>query len=282
MGKILGLLLAVLAIATVYMFLSRTWFPEGISEHGPALDAQFKRTLVVVGLAFTLAQLALGYAVFRFGRRGKERAAYTHGSNKLEATWTIITAAIFITLAVLGQRVWAQMHLTQAPPDAVKINLVTQQFQFNFHYPGPDKQFGRTDAKYIDDSSLNYVGLDTENDPNAVDDIQTTTLVIPVNHPVELTMRSKDVIHNFFVPVFRFKQDSVPGMAIKVHFTATKTGKYDVVCAELCGQLHYNMRTSVLIVDQGEYDRLSEMPKEAFTQRLSELLASAGNVAQAQ
>jgi cytochrome c oxidase subunit 2 len=275
MGRILGLLLAVLAIATVYMFLSREWFPENISTHGGALDAQFKRTLFVVGLAFTLAQLALGYAVFRFGRRGKERAVYSHGSNKLEATWTIITAAVFITLAVMGQRVWAQMHLEKASPEAVKINLVAQQFQFNFHYPGPDGEFGRTDPNLIDDSSLNYVGLDTEGDAKAADDIQTTSMVVPVNRQVEVTMRSKDVIHNFFVPQLRFKQDAVPGMAIKIHFTATKTGRYEVVCAELCGQLHYNMRTAVLVVPQEEYDRLSAMPKEAFTQRLGELSSEA-------
>jgi cytochrome c oxidase subunit 2 len=281
MGKILGLLLAALAILTVYMFLSREWFPESISEHGPAIDAQFNRTLIVVGIAFVLAQLALGYAVFRFGRRGKERAVYSHGSNKLEATWTIITAAVFITLAVLGQRVWAQMHLEKAPADAVKINLVAQQFQFNFHYPGPDGEFGRTDPKLIDDSSLNYVGLDTEGDAKAVDDIQTTTMVVPVNRAVEVTLRSKDVIHNFFVPQLRFKQDTVPGMAIKIHFTATKTGRYEVVCAELCGQLHYNMRTAVLVVPQDEYERLSAMPKDAFTQRLGEL-SSAGVEAPAQ
>lgn len=281
MGKILGLLLVGLAVLTVYMFLSREWFPESISEHGPALDAQFNRTLIVVGLAFVLAQVALGYAVFRFGRRGKERAVYSHGSNKLEATWTIITAAVFITLAVLGQRVWAQMHLEKAPDDAVRINLVAQQFQFNFHYPGPDGEFGRTDPKLIDDSSLNYVGLDTEGDKKAADDIQTTTMVVPVNRAVEVTLRSKDVIHNFFVPQLRFKQDTVPGMAIKIHFTATKTGRYEVVCAELCGQLHYNMRTAVLVVPQDEYDRLSAMPKEAFTQRLGEL-SSAGLEAPAQ
>ncbi|HET8677306.1 MAG TPA: cytochrome c oxidase subunit II [Blastocatellia bacterium] len=281
MGKILGLLLGVLAIATVYMFLSREWFPEVISEHGPALDAQFKRTLFVVGIAFTLAQLALGYAVFRFGRRGKERAVYTHGSNKLEATWTLVTAAVFITLGFLGQQVWARMHLNKAPDGAVKINMVAQQFQFTFHYPGADKEFGRTAPNLIDDSSLNYVGLDTEGDQKAADDIQTTTMVIPVNRAVEVTLRSKDVIHNFFVPQLRFKQDAVPGMAIKIHFTATKTGKYEVVCAELCGQLHYNMRTAVIVVDQEEYDQLSEMPKDAFTTRVGELRGTFG-VVQAQ
>ena len=225
MGKILGLLLGVLAIATVYMFLSREWFPETISEHGPALDAQFTSHAVRRGhrlhAGATGARLC-GLSLRASGQRARRLHArqqqarsdvdHNHRSRLYHACGA-------------GPEVWAQMHLEPAPADAVKINMVAQQFQFNFHYPGPDKEFGRTDPKLIDDSSLNYVGLDTEGDPKAADDIQTTTMVIPVNRAVEVTLRSKDVIHNFFVPQLRFKQDTVPGMAIKIHFTATKTGK---------------------------------------------------------
>src|ERR1041385_1206406 len=99
-------------------------------------------TAVVVGIAFTGAQLALGYAVWRYGRKGNDRAVYSHGSNKLEATWTIITAGIFIAVAILGQRVWANLHLNAAPADALKVNVIAQQFQFNFHYAGVDGEFG--------------------------------------------------------------------------------------------------------------------------------------------
>src|SRR6185436_15422332 len=100
MGKITGALMFILAIASVLMFAGqdRWWFPEGISEYAPAIDAQFMRTLFVVAIAFVAAQFALGYAVIRFGRKGDARAVYTHGSNQLEITWTIITAAVFVGL----------------------------------------------------------------------------------------------------------------------------------------------------------------------------------------
>jgi cytochrome c oxidase subunit 2 len=279
MGKITGVLMFILAIATLLLFVGQKllfgsvlwWFPEGISEHASAIDAQFMRTLVVVGISFTAAQFALGYAVIRFGRKGDARAVYTHGSNKLEVTWTMITAAVFVVLAILGQRVWANLHLNAAADNSARIEVVAQQFQWNFHYSGADGTFGRTEARYIDDSALNFVGLDPT-DQAGKDDAQLTTLVIPVNRPVELTLRSKDVIHSFFVPALRFKQDTLPGMAIKVHFTAKKEGKYEIPCAELCGSLHYNMKSNLLVIPSDEFDGLMEMSEEKFKERLGELL----------
>jgi len=273
MGKIIGLLLVILAVASIWMFVGQHtwWFPHNIAEHGKAIDAQFMRTLVVVGIAFTLAQLALGYAVVKFGRRGNERAVYTHGSNKLEVTWTVITAIVFVVLAVLGQRVWVDLHLHSAPDGAVKVEVVAQQFQFNFHYSGSDGVFGKTDAKYMDDSALNYVGLDPS-DPSGKDDVQLTTLVIPENRSVELTLKSKDVIHSFFVPALRFKQDTVPGLAIKVHFKALEKGRFEIPCAELCGQLHSTMKGNLIVVSEEDYDALASMSEEKFKERMNELL----------
>jgi cytochrome c oxidase subunit II len=275
MGKILALVLFILTAITIWLFVGQNmwWFPEDISipEHGKAIDDQFRNTLVVVGLAFTAAQIALGYAIWRFGRRGNDRAVYSHGSNKLEATWTIITAGVFIAIAILGQQVWARLHLSAAADDAVKINVVAQQFQWNFHYPGADNTFGRTSAEFIDDSALNYVGLDPNDQPGK-DDMQLTTLVVPADRQVELTLRSKDVIHSFFIPVMRLKQDTVPGMAIKVHFTATKTGKYEIPCVELCGQLHYNMKSPLLVVSREDYEAMAAMTPAKFRERMTELM----------
>lgn len=273
MGKITGLLMFILAIASVWLFAgqNRWWFPEGISEYAPLIDAQFMRTLFVVAIAFIAAQFALGYAVMRFGRKGDARAVYTHGSNKLEVTWTIITGAVFVVLAILGQRVWAQLHLTAAADNAAKIEVVAQQFQWNFHYSGADGTFGKTEARYIDDSALNFVGLDP-NDPAGKDDAQLTTLVVPKDRAVELTLKSKDVIHSFFVPVLRFKQDTLPGMAIKVHFTANKEGKYEIPCAELCGSLHHNMKSNMIVIPSDEFDRLMAMSEEKFKEQLGELI----------
>jgi cytochrome c oxidase subunit 2 len=275
MGKILALVLFILTAVTVWLFVGQHtwWFPPDISTHGERIDAQFMRTLVVVGIAFTAAQLALGYAIWRFGRRGNDRAVYSHGSNKLEATWTLITAVVFIMIAILGQQVWASLHLNAAADDAVRIEVVAQQFQWNFHYPGPDNTFGRTSAEFIDDSTLNYVGLDP-NDAAGKDDMQLTTLVIPAGRQVELTLRSKDVIHSFFIPVMRFKQDTVPGMGIKVHFTPRKgtEGKYEIPCAELCGQLHYNMKSPLLIVSPEDYESMAAMTPAKFRERMAELM----------
>lgn len=279
MGKITGVLVFLIAIGSVLLFVGQKmlfgsvlwWFPEGISEHAPRIDAQFIRTLWVVGVSFTAAQVALGYAVIKFGRKGDARAVYTHGSNKLEAVWTIITAAVFVILAILGQRVWAQLHLSAAADDATRIHVYAQQFQWNFHYPGADGEFGKTEAKYYDDSALNFVGLDPT-DAAGKDDAQLTTLIIPKDRPVELTLRSKDVIHSFFVPALRFKQDSVPGMNIKIHFTANKEGKYEIPCAELCGSLHYNMKSNMVVIPADEYDRVVQMSEEKFKEQLTELL----------
>jgi cytochrome c oxidase subunit 2 len=227
--------------------------------------------MVVVGIAFILSQVALGYVVFRFGRRGEERAEYIHGSGKLEAIWTIVTAVVFITLAILAQLIWAQVHLKDSSSNAVKVSVVAQQFQFNFHYPGADGEFGRAEPKFINDSSLNYVGLDPS-DAKGKDDIQTTTLVVPVDNPVDLTLRSKDVIHSLFIPALRFKQDTVPGLSINMHFTAQKVGKYEIPCAELCGQLHYNMRSFLLVIPKEDYQAMAAMSEDKFKERLTELL----------
>jgi cytochrome c oxidase subunit II len=273
MGKALALMLVLLAVGTVLLFVGQNtwWFPPNYSTHGGAIDAQFMRTLVVVGIAFVGAQVALGYAVFRFGRKGDARATYSHGSTRLEITWTLITAAIFIAIAVLGQKVWAQLHLNEPPAGAVKVNVVGQQFQWNFHYPGADSEFGKTDPKFYDDSALNYVGLDPS-DAKGRDDVQATTLVIPVNRPVELTMRSKDVIHSLFIPHMRIKQDVVPGLAIRVHFTPTRAGRYEIPCAELCGNNHFNMKSFLLVLTEDEYSDMVTKPDEEFKTKMGEYL----------
>jgi cytochrome c oxidase subunit 2 len=152
------------------------------------------------------------------------------------------------------------------------VEVVAQQFQWNFHYAGKDGKFGRTDPSLIDDGALNFIGLDSA-DPSAADDSVTAALAIPVNRPVELRLRSKDVIHNFWVPQLRFKQDLVPGMEIKVHFTANRVGKYELACAELCGQLHFKMKSYMLVLPEDELTALQALPQDQFQARMGELLA---------
>ena len=273
MGRLLAIAIWVITILSVWMFVSgKWWFPESISEHGGRVDSQFLITILVVGISFTAAQIGLGWTVWKFrDNANAQRATYSHGNNRLEVVWTIVTAVIFISLAVMGQRVWASLHLHAAPPGSLQVEVVAQQFSWNFHYAGKDNVFGRTDPNLIDDSALNFVGLD-ETDPNAKDDAVVSTLVIPANRPVELILRSKDVTHSFWVPQLRFKQDLVPGMNIHVHFTAKKVGKYELACAELCGMNHYKMKSYMLVLPENEFSELAAMPQEKFQTRKDELL----------
>lgn len=273
MGRVLAVIIWIITLLSVLLFLSKKWWlPAAISNHAPALDRQFMITIIVVGISFAAAQIGLGWMVWKYRDSGKsgDRAIYSHGSNRLEMLWTVITAIVFIALGVMGQSVWASLRLNDAPPGSYSIEVVAQQFQWNFHYPGKDGKFGRTDPSLIDDSALNFIGLDS-NDPNAADDSTSAMLAIPVNRPVELRLRSKDVIHNFWVPQLRFKQDLVPGMEIKVHFTANKVGRYELACAELCGQLHFKMKSYMLVLPEDELNSLLALPQEQFTTRIAEL-----------
>ena len=273
MGRALAVIIWILTLLSVGLFVSKKWwFPPSIADHGAALDRQFMITIVVVGIAFAAAQIGLGYMLWKYRDTNTgARATYTHGSNRLEVLWTVITAVIFVGLAVMGQTVWASLRLNDAPPGSFQVEAVAQQFAWNLHYPGKDGLFGRTDPTLIDDSSGNFIGLD-ETDPNAKDDSQVTSLAIPVNRPTELILRSKDVIHSFWVPPLRFKQDLVPGMAIRVHFTANKIGKYELACAELCGQLHFKMKSYMLVLPEDELRAMNALPQAAFQARMKELL----------
>src|SRR6476659_78748 len=274
MGRVLAVIIWLLTLLSVVIFFNKKWWlPPAISDHAPALDRQFMLTIIIVGIAFAAAQIGLGWMVWKYRDSGRadDRGLYTHGSNRLEVIWTVITAVVFISLGVMGQRVWANLRLNDAPAGSYTVEVVAQQFQWNFHYAGKDNTFGRTDPRLIDDGSLNFVGLDSS-DAAAADDSVTSALVIPVNRPVELRLRSKDVIHNFWVPQLRFKQDLVPGMEIKVHFTANKVGKYELACAELCGQLHFKMKSYMLVLPEEEIQSLQAMPQEQFQARVQELL----------
>lgn len=273
MGRALAVFLWVMTGLSVWMFVSgKWWFPASISEHGPAYDQQFLLTIVVVGVAFVAAQAALGYAVWRYADNGEgTRAVYSHGNNRMEILWTAVTAVIFITVALLGQRVWWNLHMVPAPANAAQVRVLAQQFQWNFHYAGPDGRFGRTDPKKISDESINYIGLDSD-DPASKDDTVTQTLVTKVNAPVQLTMTARDVTHSFWVPQLRFKQDAVPGLDVKVHFTPQQVGQYEIACAELCGQQHYKMRSYMLVLPANEYDELVAMPQAQFNRRVADLV----------
>jgi cytochrome c oxidase subunit 2 len=249
-GVILAALILVLIVASLYLFIAQPyWFPKLASEHGARIDSLFMAVLVVSGIAFVLVQGALGYFVARYGENSNERASYWHDNPKAEAILLIMTAVILTVLVFMGQRVWASIYFSDAPTNATIIQVTGEQFAWNFHYPGPDGQFGRTDNKLI--TGTNPIGLDKD-DPAAKDDVLSIGVMhAPVGKPVRVRLRSKDVIHSFFLPNFRMKQDAVPGMGIEVWFTPTQAGQYEIACAELCGLGHYRMK-GALTVDESQ------------------------------
>jgi cytochrome c oxidase subunit 2 len=244
----------ILTVIICYFFVAKTWwFPPPISQHGQLYDAQFMRTLIVVGIIFFLAQFALGYAIVKFRNDGG-RAGYSHGNNKLEALWTSAAAVLFIGLVLMGANIWAGVHFEPAPGDAIPIEVMAKQFAWNFRYPGPDGQFGRTDLKLINDAAGNPLGLD-DKDPAAKDDIVSASLRVPAGKPIKLILHSRDVIHNFFVRELRLKQDLVPGMEIPFHFQADQVGIYEVPCSELCGLGHFQMRTTMQVMSEADFEQ---------------------------
>jgi len=258
MGLVLLAIIWLITFLSTYFFVAKTWWlPHGAAKAAAFIDGQFTLTFILMGIVFVAAQGALGYLVWKY-REGASNGPveYSHGNTKLEVLWTTLTAILFIGLNLMGSHVWASERFAPAGPDSVPVEVTGMQFAWYFRYPGADAKYGRTDPKLMDPSagSEAAIGLDTT-DPSAKDDVVTGTMYLPVNREVDLTLRAVDVIHSFFVPSFRFKQDAVPGLGIHMHFTPTEIGDYEIACAELCGLGHYKMHGMVHVVSQEDFDK---------------------------
>jgi cytochrome c oxidase subunit II len=258
MGLAFLFIIWLITFASAYFFIAKTWWlPVGASAAAGFIDRQFTITFILMGVVFVAAQLALGYIAWKY-REGSSSApaSYSHGNTKLEVIWTVLTAVLFIGLNLMGSQVWASQRFDPAGPGAVKVEVTGMQFAWYFRYPGPDGKYAATKPELMDPSAGGEaaVGLDTT-DPAAKDDVVTGTMYLPVDREVDLSLRSVDVIHSFFVPSLRFKQDAVPGLNIHMHFTPTAIGEYEIACAELCGLGHYKMHGMVHVVSKGDFDK---------------------------
>ncbi len=267
MSKLQGLLFAlatvILVIVSTYLFVVRDWLPPLHSDRG-GIDTAIGWSLLVTGLVFILTNLLLAYFSWRYQDRPGAQAAYWHDNPKLEISWTAITAVILIIFLVNALSLWKNITAAEAlPADAVTVEVTAQQFAWNIRYPGKDGVFGRTSAKLVSTEDLNFIGRDPS-DPAGADDIvgPQNTLVLPEGRTVRVVIRSLDVIHSFFLPYFRVKQDAMPGMTVETRFVPTKVSETEIACAEHCGLGHYRMRGVVRVVPAAEY--------EAEVQKLAE------------
>jgi cytochrome c oxidase subunit 2 len=207
------------------------WLPENVSTYGADIDSLFRLIFWITTIVFVLVQATLLVFIVKYRYRPGRRAEYTHGNNTLEIAWTIVPSIILVVLALLSRASWEEIR-GEMPPSDFHVQVTAKQFNWDFLYPGPDGQFGTDDD------------LTLENDLN-----------VPVNKVVRLTLKSRDVIHSFFVPQLRFKQDMLPGREIPGWFEATKPGVYEIPCAELCGFGHSGMLGKLTVHSAEDYDK---------------------------
>jgi cytochrome c oxidase subunit II len=207
------------------------WLPENVSTFGRDIDWLFHLIYAITAITGILVFVALIAFLVLYRDRPGRRARYTHGNTTLEIVWTIVPALILVVLTFLSVPAWSKIKMSQPATDLV-ILVNAKQFNWQVSYPGPDGKFGTADDKQFLDE-----------------------LHVPVNKPVKVILKSQDVIHSFFVPSFRIKQDAVPGREISAWFDATKPGKYEWPCAELCGFGHSGMKGWVYVHTPADYEK---------------------------
>jgi cytochrome c oxidase subunit 2 len=257
-GKFFAISLTIITIVSTGIFVSRIWWlPPDVSVHGAGIDRQLIETMIASGVLFVVSQLALAFFVWRYADRndGRQVRTFPGGARPMVIGAVVLVGIEILTLTLVGSKLWAGIYIDPAEPGSLQIDVQASQFAFYFRYPGADGKFGPLHVDKISEADNNYFGLDPANDTSARDDIVSATLMIPVNKPVSITLHSKDVNHAFFIPDLRVQQDFVPGINIPMHFTATKVGKHEIVCTQLCGLGHYNMRAYVEIVTQEQFDQ---------------------------
>ena len=249
-GLLFGLATLVLVVVATFYF-TKTWLPPLKSDR-IAIDHALAITLVVTGLVFIVTNLLLAWFGYAYQDGPGAKAAYWHDSPRLEMTWTLVTAGILAIFLFNALSLWAKV--TAPPPaDAVLIEVTGQQFAWNVRYPGKDGVLGKTD--HLQASQDNPIGL-VKDDPAAKDDLLLLNqMYLPKDRPVRVQVRSMDVIHSFFLPNFRVKQDAMPGMTIDIWFTPTELGDFEIACAEHCGLGHYRMRGAVHVVPAADLEK---------------------------
>jgi cytochrome c oxidase subunit II len=257
-GKLFAVLVAIMTVVSTALFVTRHWWlTPDVSVLGAGVDHQLMETMVASGILFVVSQLVLALFVWQYGDNKDDRPIkiFPGGVEYMVVGATLLVAGEIAVLSLVGTKIWAQIYLTLPDPNSLQIDVQAEQFAFYFRYAGADGKFGAIHPDLIDDASNNFFGLDPANDTSARDDIVVGTLTVPVNKPISLTMHAKDVGHSLFIPDLRLQQDFVPGLLIPVHFTATRVGKHEMVCTQLCGLGHYNMKAYVDVLSQEDFDK---------------------------
>jgi cytochrome c oxidase subunit 2 len=249
MALVIVLVLLVVG-SVVFHFVSPWWFTPVASNWG-SVDDTIALTFYITGFVFVAVNLFLAYTIYRFRYNPERRALYEPENKKLEIWLTVITAVGVAAMLAPGLVVWADF--VTVPEGADEIEVVGEQWQWSYRFPGDDGILGKVDARFIGPD--NPFGMSPD-DETGLDDILVSSneLHLPIDRPVKVNLRSKDVLHDFAVSQFRVKMDLVPGLVSYLWFTPTRTGKFDILCMELCGIAHYAMRGYVVVDEQADFD----------------------------
>ena len=247
---IMAVVLVAIVIATLLFHLVSPWRATPLASNWQQMDETLLITLIITAIFFAVIHLFVAYTLVRFRHGRGHRAAYAPENRKLEHILIGGTTIGIIALLTPGLFVYA--NYIKPPHDALIVEVVAQQWQWRFRLPDKEGRLGRSDVRFV--SPANPFGLDP-NDAASRDNvlINSNELHLPLNRPVKLLLRSQDVLHDFYVPQFRGRMNMVPGMVTSFWFTPTRPGRFEILCAQLCGIGHYNMRGYVVVEDEPAY-----------------------------
>ena len=255
-------ILVLVAVGSVLFHVLSPWWWTPIASNWSYIDYTINLTFWITGVVFIAVVLFMGYCVLRFRHQEGRRAAYEPESKRLEWWLTVATAVAVAAMLTPGLFVWHRF--VTVPEGAAEIEVVGQQWLWNFRLPGADGRLGTSDVRNV--AAENALGLNPE-DSAGQDDIviEGGELHLPVGTPVKVLLRSIDVLHDFYVPEFRAKMDLVPGLVTYFWFTPTRTGTFEILCAELCGTGHSQMRGTVIVDTEGDYQEWLQQ-QQSFAQ----------------
>ena len=245
-----AIVLVLITLASIIFHFWSPWWWTPVASNWGNIDSTILLTFWVTGAVFVAICLFMAYCVWRYRYRPERKAEYKPEDKKLELRLTLLTALGVVALLAPGLVVWNKF--ISVPSDALKIEVVAYQWGWNYRLPGDDGVLGKTSIDLMNDD--NPYGLDP-NDPNSKDDIlvMDADLHLKINQPVKVELRSLDVLHNFYVPQFRAKMDTLPGIISYYWFIPEKKGEFEILCAEYCGTGHYAMRGKVIVDEEQDY-----------------------------
>jgi cytochrome c oxidase subunit 2 len=248
---VLALTLVILAVGSVLFHIWTPWYSTPIASNWGSIDFAIDVTFWITGVAYVIIILFMAWCCYKYRYRPDRRADYEPENHRLEWWLTGITSVGVIGLLTPGLLAWNDF--VTVPKNAVQFEVVGKQWGWNFRLPGKDGKLGTTKIKFITDD--NPFGINPK-DPNGKDDvlIEDEDLHLPLGVPIKMNLRSIDVLHNFYVPQFRAKMDLVPGMITYFWLEPTRTGTFDILCAELCGVGHHAMRGTVVVDDKTAFN----------------------------